>query len=357
MSVRLAVVMSGFPRRSETFGLNELQALREVGMLTAIFATKSGDGLPPHAGTERLLPFLHELPPGLPAAQAQVVAERLAGTRVDAVHGYFAHEPAAVAAAAAGLLGVRHGFSVHARDARKVAPDVLEQRVAASACVIACNADVARDLAGANGRLHVVPHGVDLRRFRATPPRGDGEPRLLAVGRLVEKKGFYVLVEAAAMLRTPFRLRIVGDGPERARLAEAIERADIAANVELAGSRSHEQLPAEYAAADIVVVPSVHDRDGDRDGLPNVVLEAMASGRPVVASSVGAIPTAVENAETGVLVAPGDANALAAALGGLVRAPRLRRRLGAAARSRVEQDFDLRRCTERLVRTLEAAYG
>src|SRR4029077_1355049 len=89
VSVRLAVVMSGFPRRSETFGLNELQALREAGMLAAIFATKSGDGLPAHAGTERLLPFLHELAPAPPAVQAQVVAERLAGTRVDALHGYF----------------------------------------------------------------------------------------------------------------------------------------------------------------------------------------------------------------------------------------------------------------------------
>jgi glycosyltransferase involved in cell wall biosynthesis len=357
VSVRIAVVMSGFPRRSETFGLNELRALHAEGMLAAIFATKPGDGLPPHAGTSPLLPLVQVLPPGPAAAQARVLADRLMDTHVAAVHGYFAHEPAAVAEAAADLLRVPHGFSVHARDARKVAPDVLARRVSHAACVIACNADVARHLTGADGRLRVVPHGVDLDRFQPSSTNGRVEPRLLAVGRLVEKKGFDVLVEATAGLGMPVQLRIVGDGPERARLADLARRAGVAERVELAGSRPQEELPAEYAAADIVVVPSVHDRDGDRDGLPNVLLEAMACGRPVVATPVGSIPDAVENARTGILVAPGDASALATALRGLLRAPELRRHLGAAARSRVQREFDLRRCTQRLVRTLERAYG
>jgi glycosyltransferase involved in cell wall biosynthesis len=357
MTVRVAVVMSGFPRRSETFGLNELHALREAGMLAAIFATKPGDGLPPHAGTERLLPLVHLLPPGPPAAQARAVAACLEDTEVDGVHGYFAHEPAAVAEGAAALLGVRHSFSVHARDARKVAPAVLARRVAAAGCVIACNTDVARDVASADGKLHVVPHGVDLDRFRPTPPPARTESRLLAVGRLVEKKGLDVLVEATARLQTPVRLRVVGDGPERARLAAAAKRAGVAASVELAGSLAHEHLPDEYAAADIVVVPSVQGHDGDRDGLPNVVLEAMASGRPLVASAVGAIPAAVEDGKTGVLVAPRDPDALAAAVDGLMRAPQLRRRLVTAARRRVEQEFELGRCTARFVETLEQAYG
>jgi glycosyltransferase involved in cell wall biosynthesis len=357
VSVRVAVVMSGFPRRSETFGLNELRALHAEGMLAAIFATKPGDGLPPHAGTGPLLPLLQLLPPGSPAAQAQVVADSLAGTGVDAVHGYFAHEPAAVAEAAGALLALPHGFSVHARDARKVAPAVLARRVSAAACVIACNGDVAREVAAADGKLRVVPHGVDLERFRPATTNGRPEPRLLAVGRLVEKKGFDILIEATARLRVPFRLRIVGDGPERARLADLARRAGVADRVELAGSRPQEDLPTEYAAADIVVVPSVQDRDGDRDGLPNVLLEAMACGRPVIATSVGSIPDAIENARNGILVTPGDPKTLAAALNGLLRASELRRQLGTAARSRVEREFDLRRCTERLVRTLEEAYG
>ena len=357
MSLRLAVVTSGFPRRSETFALNELRALDDAGLLAAVFATKPGDGLAPHPGTERLLRLVETLPPGSAAAQARVVAERLRGRLIDGVHGYFAHDPGAVAEAAARLLGVRHGFSVHARDARKVAPAVLAARAAAAACVVACNPDVAAEIPPTNGRLHVVPHGVDLARFRPSPSAPAPELRLLAVGRLVEKKGFDVLLAAAARIQSPFRLRLVGDGPERARLAHSVGAAALNGKVELAGGRTHDELPAEYQAADLVVVPSVADRSGDRDGLPNVVLEAMASGKPVVASRVGAIAAAVEDGETGLLVPPGDPDLLSAAIDRLAAAPELRERLGSAARRRAEQRFGLADCTERLRRTLEAAYG
>jgi glycosyltransferase involved in cell wall biosynthesis len=358
VSLRLAVVTSGFPRRSETFALNELRALDEAGVLAALFVTKPGDGLTPHPGTGDVLARAELLPPVSPAEQARVVAERLRGESVDGIHGYFAHDPAEVAAAAAEALGVRHGFSVHARDARKVAPAVLAARAATAACVIACNSDVAGEVRGADGRLHVIPHGVDLDRFRPSAAAGNGgELRLLSVGRLVEKKGFDVLLEAVARLPVPFRLRIVGDGPDRERLAGAVRVNNLEGRVGLVGGRTHVELPVEYAAADVVVVPSVADSTGDRDGLPNVVLEAMAGGRPVVASAVGAIATAVEHGETGVLVPPGDREALAAAIAGLADGPERRHQFGQAARARVEREFALAGCTERLRRTLEAAYA
>jgi colanic acid/amylovoran biosynthesis glycosyltransferase len=173
----------------------------------------------------------------------------------------------------------------------------------------------------------------------------------------VPKKGFPVLLEAAARLLAPVRLRIVGDGEQRGELERRIAELGLGARVELAGPATHDELPAEYAAAHIVVVPSIADAKGDRDGLPNVVLEAMSCARPVVASDIGAVSSAVVDGRTGVLVPPGDAEALAGALEFLVDQPDMRERLGREARARVEADFELGSCTARLRAFLETVYA
>lgn len=351
---QVAVVTSGFPRRSETFALNELLALDSAGMLRGIFATKPGDPGAVQPDAERLLHRVEVLSPGTPDEQAAEVARR--APEVDAVHAYFAHTPAAVAERAAGLLGVPFGFSVHAKDARKVGSAELARRLRVAACVVACNPDVAADLTRLGGSPDLIPHGVDLHRFspRPTPP---GPLRLLAVGRLVAKKGFDVLVEATSGLTLPLSLRIVGDGPERERLSAAIARTGLVDRVRLVGPLTHAELPAEYADAHVVVVPSIEDEDGDRDGLPNVVLEALASGRPVVASDVAAIASAVNDGETGLLVPPRDPAALSAAIGLLAGDPAWRERLGRAGRALAETRFELDGCAAGFVRRLELAYG
>lgn len=355
--MRLVMLMSGFPRRSETFALNELLALDRAGCLEAVFATKPGEDGPPQPGAEELMAKVRVLAPGTPAEQADEVVARLDGARVDAVHGYFAHVPTEVAAKAARRLGVPYGFSVHALDARKVGRGGLAEHARAAACVIACNPDVAGDLRRAGAPVQLIPHGVDLARFRPTPtPRGQ-VLTILAVGGLVPKKGFPVLLDAAARLLAPFRLRIVGDGVQRGELEARIAALGLEDRVELAGPATHEDLPAEYAAAHIVVVPSIADATGNRDGLPNVVLEAMSSGRPVVASDIGAISSAVVDGRTGVLVPPGDAEALAGALEFLADQPDMRERLGREARARVEADFELTSCTARLRAFLETVYA
>jgi glycosyltransferase involved in cell wall biosynthesis len=355
--MRLVMLMSGFPRRSETFALNELIALDRAGCLEAVFATKPGEPGPPQPGAEQLMQKVRVLAPGSPAEQADEVVERLNGTPVTAVHGYFAHLPTEVAAKAARRLGVPYGFSVHAVDARKVSRSGLAERARAAACVIACNPDVAGDLERAGAPVQLIPHGVDLARFRPTPAPPAEVLTILAVGRLVPKKGFPVLIEAAARLLAPFRLRIVGEGPERPEIEAAIAAHGLGDRVELAGPRTHDDLPAEFAAAHIVVVPSITDATGDRDGLPNVVLEAMSSGRPVVASDVGAVASAVVDGRTGVLVPPGDAEALAGALEFLADQPDVRERLGREARARVEADYELHSCTARLRAFLETVYA
>jgi glycosyltransferase involved in cell wall biosynthesis len=358
MSGRIVIVTSGFPRISETFALNEFLALERAGAIGAIFATKPGDGHPPQPGADELAERIELLPDRNPEAQARRVVERVRGSEARGVHAYFAHQPTAVAERAARALGLPYSFSVHARDIRKVPAPELRRRARRAACVIACNGEAAGELRGAGARVELVPHGVDLDRFDPAPPPPPEPPlRLLAVGRLVAKKGLGVLLEAVAGLPGPFRLRIVGEGPLRAELERAAAAAGQAGRIALHGAVTHRELPRAYAEAHVVVVPSVEDADGDRDGLPNVVLEAMASGRPVVASRIAAIPSAVRDGATGFLTAPGDPLALRAALERLRADPALRARMGDAGRAVVERRFDLGRCTGRMRDCLEDAYG
>lgn len=353
----IVMVTSGFPRVSETFALNELLGLDRQGLLGPVFATKPGDTSLLQPGAAPLLDRVRVLPPGNPARQAAALVDSLGGRRVAGFHGYFAHAPAAVAAQAARQTGARYGFAAHALDVRKVAPAELAERLLGATGVVACNPDVAAPMRMAGSRLHVVPHGVDLSRFTPGPAAGGSHLRLLVVARLVEKKGLPVLVAAVARLRSPVRLRILGAGPQRSLLEAAVVAAGIADRVELPGPVTHAELPGCFAEADVVVVPSVVDGGGDRDGLPNVVLEAMASGLPVVASDVGAIGTAVTHQETGLLVPPGDPDALAVALDRLAGSAQLRATLGSAGRRRVERDFELGACTARLGRVLAGIYG
>jgi glycosyltransferase involved in cell wall biosynthesis len=357
MRTRLVVVVSGFPRTSETFAVGELVALARSGMLAAIYATKPGDGAKPQPGVEELIPLLRQLPPGDAAQQAAVLAADIGPDRVNGVHGYFAHRPADVAMRAAQSLGVGFSFSVHALDARKVAAAELADRARNARGVIACNVDVAQHVDVSGARVRLLPHGVDLARFIPRPhPEGDGRLRVLAVGRLVEKKGFPTLVEAAASVEIPLAVHVIGTGAEQAAMERMVQRHDLHDRVQFLGRRSHDELSDHYAWAHVVAVPSIVDRDGDRDGLPNVALEAMACGRPLVASDVSALGPAVRHAGAGIVVPPGDAPALAGALHALAD-PVLRVRLGSMGRSHVERHFDVGACSGRLVEHLDMLHA
>ena len=356
-AVRLAVVVSGWPRLSESFALNELLALQQAGMLAGVFATKNGETIGQHPSVSALDPYVTYLSEGTDAQQADELVGALGESPIAGVHGYFAHQPAAVARLAAARLGVPFGFSAHARDPRKVEPAELADRARAAACIIACNPDAAEQLRAAGADPSLVPHGVDLDIFAPTERRSSGRLELLAVGRLVVKKGFGVLIASTRLLSDDWRLRIVGDGPLRNELADSAAHLGVGDRVEFLGARTHAELPSLYHESDIVVVPSVVDSSGDRDGLPNVVLEAMACGLAVIGSDVAAIPTAIEHRVTGLLVETGIVHQLGNAIAELATDPGLRSTLGANARARAVERFGLAACTSRFLSIVEAAYG
>ncbi len=183
-------------------------------------------------------------------------------------------------------------------------------------------------------RTVVIPNAVDLEGVPRTKLDGRDLPRIVAVGRLKAPKDFPTLVRALARLEPgSFEALVVGDGPDRQQLEDEIGALGLNARVQLAGERS--DVPELLAAADVFVLSS------SSEGMPVSVLEAMAAGLPVVASRVGGVPEQVTHGETGLLVEPGDADDLAAALARLVQDGELRGRLGAAGRARAEQAFAL----------------
>lgn len=352
---QVVVIVSGFPRHSETFALTELNALDDAGMLAALFCTKPGDAGACQPAARRLIGRVHLLE-GDGAARLEEAAYYLDDVDVSGIHAYFAHTPAEVASDLAAMLGVPFGFSVHARDARKVPRQQLFDRAQRAACVVACNRDVAREFDGSGAHVTLVPHGVDVSRF--APRRTDAKMfRILAVGRLVVKKGFHVLIDALSELPGPWRLRVVGDGSEKGRLLAQVQALGLADRVTFRGIVTHDALAAEYDHADVVVVPSICDASGDRDGLPNVVLEGMASAAAIVATDAGAITSAVRDGDTGVVVPAGDVTALRTALRRLAEAPAERRRLGDAAREVAAREFDATTCASRFVSVLRGAYA
>jgi glycosyltransferase involved in cell wall biosynthesis len=407
---RVAYVVRSWPRLSQTFVLDEVLALERLGLELELFALARSDE--PLAQPEVALvraPVHHLAAPvrhlaahvRLAAAKPRcylraalctvrardwergyhaasrwrcfALAVRLATAlrrRPPAhLHAHFAHDPAAVAFLAHLLTGIPWSFTAHARDLYQVQPAVLGQRVAAARFAVSCSAAGAAYLRGLlperlAARVHLVHHGVDVATFAPPPKRperspGDpSSPLLVSAGRLVEKKGFGDLLEACGRVKQAgvrFRLALYGDGPLAGELAAAVDRLGLAGEVTLAGPCTRAELAAAMRRADAFALTPFVTADGDRDGIPNVLLEAMASGLPLVTTSSGGIPEAVRHGSEGLVAAPRDVDAIAAHLATLLADPAARARLGAAARRAAVLRFDRRGAVERLAGLLAAA--
>jgi glycosyltransferase involved in cell wall biosynthesis len=260
--------------------------------------------------------------------------------------------------------------SLHGSDvfvAERLAPARLAARHALQRAgfITACSDDLARRAIGLGAdpvRVETVPYGVDVERFhpdagvRAARRRdlsvGDRAPLCVAAGRLVRKKGFEYVIDALAHVPNAV-LAIAGNGTLRDELARRAEQVGVAERVRFLGDQTQDRVGEYFAAADVICAPSVRDDSGNVDGLPNVVLEAMASATPLVTTAAGGIGAVVENGRTGIIVPERDAAAIASAMRNLLENPARAREIGVAARAAVERSFGWNRVAERL----EFAYG
>ena len=292
-------------------------------------------------------------------AQAGRLAQILRENDTRHLHAAFAHGPASVAHFVHLLTGLPYSFSAHAKDIYVSAPDLLTRKLRDASFVLSCSESARNTLTSLVGadatKVILAHHGVDTQRFTPlviAPSRDIGEAplRILAVGRLVAKKGYPVLLGAIKLVSDagrPIRCTIVGSGIDREKLGALVVDLGLTTSVEFVGSHTHQEVAERFHDTDVFVQASVVLANGDRDGIPNSLLEAMASGLAVVASDVAGIPEVV-TPECGILVASGDSVALAVALGRLGDDPRLRAQLGRQARDHVVKEFDRAICACRI---------
>ena len=286
---------------------------------------------------------------------ALALAAELRRKNIAHLHAPFAHEACTVARLAARFAGVPYSFTARAKDLfhESVRPDDLRLKFRDAAGVVTISAyhlDYLRKAFGPlAGRVQRIYNGLDLEEFPYTAPR-DRPPVILAVGRLVEKKGFADLVEACALLARrgrAFHCRIVGSGALEADLQAQVVRLGLQGSVALAGPLPQGEVIRQMQGAAALAAPCVVGQDGDRDGLPNVIQEALALGTPVVSTDVTGIPEVVRDGETGLQVPQRDPEALAEALDRLLTDADLRVHLAAGGRRLIEAEFDIRRNAER----------
>lgn len=414
--LRVAYVLTQFPDPTETFILSELRALLGRGVDLTILSLRAPWSDVRHPGDEELVartlysPYLvsravigaqvHYLlrrPLAYLRALAWVVRDGIGRPtylvralaifpkavrfardaerrRVEFVHAHWATYPAAAARVIALLAGVPFGLTAHAVDLYAgCSPSQLRRRLEAAAFLatiseynrrylVACAREAGEAGAELAARVRLVRCGVEVENFAAASRDGKNasRPLVLAVARLVEKKGLVTLIEACRRLRErgiEVSCVIAGDGPERRRLLGAAAAAGLDGAVEITGFVSQERIRELYRRATVFALPCQVASSGDRDGIPVALMEAMAAGLPVVTTPISGIPELVHDEVSGILVPPGDPEALAGAIARVVADPELARRLGVAAVAKVAAEFDARRNAGRLLACIAGALG
>jgi glycosyltransferase involved in cell wall biosynthesis len=395
-STDLAVLVNGFPRLSETFVLQELLELERRGVGLHLFALRRPEEVVQQDALSELRATVEYLPEGVVpyqrtrvrlahtalllhrrlayingfsdvlgspefsrslGARAALLAHRLIRLGSPPLYVHFAHKPATIGRFAALLAGVPYALSAHAKDIWLTPNAELARKVQDASVVLTCTEQArvrVSGLAGGQTPVHLVHHGVDLKDRARASRRSGGCPRLLAVGRLVEKKGHETLLLAAGTLRDrglEFSLRLVGEGPEWPRLQRLVHELRLGDRVVFLGPLSETEVRSEYENADVFALPCRKLPNGDQDGLPNVILEAMAHGLPVASTRLEGIAEAIVDGESGLLSEQDDPVAFAEHLGHLLEDVRFRERIGEAGRKRVAERFER---SENLPKVVEA---
>lgn len=401
----LGMILKGYPRISETFISNEILLLEQMGFNVHIFSMRQPREAFHHRSVDQIRARVDYLPetilsqlPRLLRANISLalrepcryisalsmalrrfmrtrksatfkhllqgglmVKELLPGSQVTHLHAHFAHSPTSVAMFASLLSGLPFSFTAHAKDIYTSDPRQLAEKMAMARFVITCtkyNRTYLKRLAQRGQTpIHCVYHGIDLSLFN-----GDGAIssrqmpyQILTVARLTAKKGIATVLAAVKKLvdqGMEIRHVLVGDGDERDTILTMIETMGLAHVSSWLGTLPHHEVILQYRKADLFVLGCEVAQDGDRDGIPNVLVESMAMQVPVVATTVSAISELIQDQETGLLVPPGQPNQMARAMARLLEDDHLRNRLISAAEKRVKDAFD----NQRLVRTLADIY-
>jgi glycosyltransferase involved in cell wall biosynthesis len=390
---RIGVVLKGYPRLSETFIAQELRELERDGFELEIISLRHPTDKHVHpvhreikAQISYLPEYLHEEPgrvfrawriarrlPGYGKAlrafladlrrdftrnrfrrfgQAMVIAAENA-PQLSFLYAHFIHTPGSATRYAAQMTGLSWAVSAHARDIWTTPGWELTEKLGDCDWCVTCTAGGLAELqrhAPDPAKVHLVYHGLDLSRFPPPPRRisrrdGSGavEPvRFLTVGRAVAKKGLDTLVDALALLppELEWRWTHIGGGELRDAITAQAEALGVAGRCDFHGSRPQEEVLKAYRDCDLFVLPCRIDQDGDRDGLPNVMVEAQSQGVAVLTTPLSGIPELITDGQNGVFVPPDDPSALALQMVRLARDPALRDRLGANGQAKVRANFD-----------------
>ncbi|MEJ2100391.1 MAG: glycosyltransferase family 4 protein [Desulfobacterales bacterium] len=390
----LGMILKGFPRISETFISNEILLLENLGFPIHLFSMRQPRENFTHKSVSRVQASVDYLPETLlrplprlmyhncllAAQKPQTYADAfkiaiqrflrtrksatlkhlfqagylvhhlLPGLKIGHLHAHFAHSPASVAMFASILSGLPFSFTAHAKDIYTSDPRQLRDKLVRARFAVTCTEYNRRFLMGLSeahaGRIHRIYHGIDTTLFSLNPhgsARAEKPYQILTVARLTAKKGLPTVYQALKVLLEkgiPFKHTLIGDGEQRRKVLSLIQKLGLGATTCWLGTQPHDVVLNHYRQAHLFVLGCEVAANGDRDGIPNVLLESMAMGVPVVATHISAIPELVETEKTGLLVGAGQPQQLAEAMLRMLSDDALRSRVIPAAKKRILQDFD-----------------
>jgi glycosyltransferase involved in cell wall biosynthesis len=314
---------------------------------------------------ETLIELLKSHHPNLAARQKTILhfaegvyaAEWIRGQKCDHIHAHFVDRASTAALVASRLLNVPYSVTAHANDIY-VRPELLDLKFSRASFVATCTVYNRRHLEKEfrlNGKLHCFYHGLELDDYQPEVRLSPEIPRITSVGQLKEKKGFSFLIEACQILREKgyaFECQIIGDGPLGSTLEQQIHDLALESYVTLCGALPHESVIDQMKTSTMFVLPCITGSDGDRDGIPNAILEAMAMQLPVISTTHSGIPEVITDEVNGLLVPPADAKALAQAMARLLDQPAVRRQMGERGRQTVTENFDAMQNAGRLLQQM-----
>jgi len=395
---QFAYLFERFPSFGQTFCYREVGELARQGITPPIFSIRNPKDEPPQEWDARIVERVHYLPEEkelldgvrrvskkakltaeiiaaidkwgrrtdfLRLSQAVYVGLRLQEMGIRHVHAHFAGMAARTAFWIGKFFPITFSFTAHANDI--FAPRDFEiglNKLITAARVIVTETDYAarflrERFPDRSDRVHRVYNALDLAEF-SRADFSSAPPLIVAVGRLIAKKGFADLIRACGLLAErgkAFRCEIVGEGPLESELRKQITKLDLQSRVTLSGAKAQREVRQRLAAANVFVLPSVVDPDGGMDNLPTVIMEAMATGLPVVSTAIGGIPEMVIEDETGFLVPPGNAIALADAIEKLISDAVLAQKMGRVGYERAQKLFSIERNVRELCTLINAGTG